>query len=74
MIQLDANKAREEIYIKTVKQAISQFALSNQFLILKKACSCLIVSLKARARNVKRKINTATHVKSAVQLTMQLSY
>ena len=59
---------------KTVKQAILPSVLSTSFLTLKKACSYRIVSLKARARNVSRKINTAMRVKSAVQHTMRLSF
>ena len=71
----DETRSRaSEIYVKTAKQAILPSVLSTSFLTLKKACSYRIVSLKARARNVSRKINMAMRVKSEVQNTMQLSF
>ena len=66
----DANRSRaSEIYIKNREAGnIAVPSLSTSLFDPEKACSYRIVSLKARARNVKPKINTAMHVKSAGQL------
>jgi len=68
----DTNRARaSEIYVKNRDAGNIAVRPVTQLFDPEKACSCQTVSLKAPVLNVRQKISTATHVKSAVQLIMR---